>query len=234
MKSKMKVAEFINKSFTLTEGSERDTLLIKTEDAIKICEQKIKTLSINLDILTEVQREHKDWHKHNFGHVPSWMPMLGMMEELGELAHALLKQEQKIRTNEDHDENIKDAIGDLLIFTIGLANTLGLDLRSVLAETWVKVRKRDWKKNPETGAPIPSPKKPKFFTDNLDKQTLNTTEDEMMADYRKSGKWPSDDKLVNVNLCDTCADNFATCISVNKFHPIKDVIIKCDSYKKEE
>ena len=204
-------------------------------------------LKINLDILTQIQAEHKDWHKHNFGEVPFWMPVFGMMEELGELAHALLKQVQGVRTTEDHNENIKDAIGDLLIFTIGLANTLDLDLRSVIAETWGKVKIRDWKKYPETGMP----KKISFFTDDsklkhtLNRtKTLNQSEEEIMADYRKSGKWPSDEKLIddpldmdllkNVNLCNTCTDDFTTCISLNTFHPIKDIVIKCDSYKKEE
>ena len=145
------------------ENKEVDTVLMNSmaNQILKLIHnetQKDLSISINLDILTEVQSEHKDWHKHNFSEVPFWMPVFGMIEELGELAHALLKQVQGVRTNEDHDENIKDAIGDLLIFTIGLSNSLDLDLRSVLAETWNKVRIRDWKKYPETGVP-----KVKFF-----------------------------------------------------------------------
>lgn len=43
-------------------------------------------------MLRKLQEEQKPWVKHNFGDRPSWMPLLGAVEELGELAHAHLKK----------------------------------------------------------------------------------------------------------------------------------------------
>ncbi len=66
--------------------------------------------------LRKLQEEQKPWVIHNFGDRPSWMPLLGLMEELGELAHAHLKEAQGIRLEENHIENAKDAVADIVIF----------------------------------------------------------------------------------------------------------------------
>jgi NTP pyrophosphatase (non-canonical NTP hydrolase) len=102
-------------------------------------------------MLRNLQEEHRHWSKRNFGNRPSWMPLLGVMEELGELAHAHLKKAQGIRTAENHDENAKDAVADIVIFLADYCNATGIDLESVVSETWAAVKKRDWKANPESG-----------------------------------------------------------------------------------
>ena len=71
------------------------------------------------------------------------------MEELGELCHAILKQEQGIRATNAAD--VKDALGDMMIYTMDLCNHLGLNLYNVTYETWEKVRQRDWKRFPTNG-----------------------------------------------------------------------------------
>ena len=68
--------------------------------------------------LSEVQWEQKSWEQHNFPNKIWQHAFMGMVEELGELSHALLKQEQGIRGDKNELELLaKDAIGDLLIFT---------------------------------------------------------------------------------------------------------------------
>src|SRR5688572_17945800 len=54
--------------------------------------------------LLAYQKEVVAWGKRNFGEQPAHRFLLGMLEELGELSHAHLKQEQGIRgTNEEHE-----------------------------------------------------------------------------------------------------------------------------------
>jgi NTP pyrophosphatase (non-canonical NTP hydrolase) len=101
-------------------------------------------------MLRKLQEEQKPWVKHNFGDRPSWMPLLGAMEELGELAHAHLKEAQGIRNHENHVEKAKDAIADIVIFLADYCSARGLDFESIVQETWDKVKQRDWKKNPDT------------------------------------------------------------------------------------
>lgn len=99
-------------------------------------------------VLKKLQEEQVVWVKHNFGDRPSWMPLLGAVEELGELAHAHLKDAQCIRVNEPHFENKKDAIADIVIYLADYCTAEGIDFEKVVEETWNKVKKRDWKKNP--------------------------------------------------------------------------------------
>jgi NTP pyrophosphatase (non-canonical NTP hydrolase) len=98
----------------------------------------------------QLQEEQKDWVKYNFGNRPSWHPLLGVMEELGELAHAHLKNEQGIRINENHFENKKDAIGDIVIYLVDYCTAERIDFQEVVEKTWDMVKKRDWKNNNKT------------------------------------------------------------------------------------
>jgi NTP pyrophosphatase (non-canonical NTP hydrolase) len=61
-------------------------------------------------------KEVREWADYNFGDIPSEQPVLGVIEELGELSHAHLKTLQGIRNNEDHFAAKKDAVGDILIY----------------------------------------------------------------------------------------------------------------------
>ena len=101
--------------------------------------------------LRQLQREMREWSERNFGEQPSYQPLLGVVEELGELAHAQLKEEQGIRTNENHIEDAQDAVGDLLIFLMNYCSSRGWDVQEILERTWDSVKQRDWKKNPENG-----------------------------------------------------------------------------------
>ena len=102
-------------------------------------------------MLRKLQEEQKKWTKHNFGDRPSWQPLLGAVEELGELAHAHLKSAQGIRVNERHFENKKDAIADIVIYLADYCTAEGIDFEDTVQSVWDEVKKRDWKKNNETG-----------------------------------------------------------------------------------
>jgi len=77
------------------------------------------------------------------------MSLLGAVEELGELAHAHLKQEQGIRgTAAEHEEKAKDAVADVVIFLSDYCSKRGFEFQAIIEKTWAEVKKRDWRKNP--------------------------------------------------------------------------------------
>lgn len=100
-----------------------------------------------------LQEEIAAWATKNFGTQRDYnQPFKGAVEELGELAHALLKQEQRIRgTYEEHEEAAKDAMGDLVIYLFDLAHLRGWNLAEIVNMTWAEVKKRDWNTNPQDG-----------------------------------------------------------------------------------
>lgn len=99
-----------------------------------------------------IQLEQKEWALKNFGDKPSWQPLIGVMEELGELCHAYLKREQGIRgTAESHEEEARDAVGDIVIYLLDFCNREHLDLQSVIQDTWAEVKKRNWREDPLNG-----------------------------------------------------------------------------------
>lgn len=101
--------------------------------------------------LNRIQKQRADWALENFGEPKAYHLLLGMTEELGELCHAHLKREQGIRINENHEAAIKDALGDILIYALGYAQSQNLSLEDCLVEAWHHVRMRDWKNNKATG-----------------------------------------------------------------------------------
>lgn len=96
--------------------------------------------------LARLQAEVATWAERNFGPRPAWQPLVGIMEELGELAHAHLKAAQGIRRDEDHEAGARDAVGDIIIYVADYCNAAGLDLEEIVGETWAKVKQRDWRK----------------------------------------------------------------------------------------
>lgn len=77
---------------------------------------------------TKIQAEHREWSAKNFPDQKAHHCLLGMIEEVGELAHAQLKLEQGIRVNEDHIEARKDAIADIALYLIGYCNYCNVEL----------------------------------------------------------------------------------------------------------
>lgn len=77
----------------------------------------------------QLQAEQAVWSTNNFGDQPSRNALLGIVEEMGELAHPLLKRTQGIRNNEKHDEKIKDAVADIVIYTLDFATRVGINIK---------------------------------------------------------------------------------------------------------
>lgn len=102
--------------------------------------------------LAEIQLERDEWVAHNFPDDTAHDSFYGMVEELGELSHHLLKRSQGIRGGVvDHSLEIKDACADLVIFMLGIASHEGFVLEDAIVETWLMVRERDWIRYPTNG-----------------------------------------------------------------------------------
>lgn len=112
--------------------------------------------------LSDYQREIGQWSFKNFGEpkiqfligsrAMSVGTLLGVMEEIGEVCHGVLKMSQGIRGTEGkHMEEIRDGIGDALIYLLDFCAQNGLSAQVILEETWEKVRQRDWRKNAHDG-----------------------------------------------------------------------------------
>jgi len=117
-----------------------------------VTSSKLTILPQSADVLSAVQREAWEWTKLNFpGQVP-WQPLMGVVEEVGELAHAYLKATQNIRGPKfAHHEAMIDAVGDQMIFLVNFCSHLGIDAAEALRSTWMEVKHRDWQANPTTG-----------------------------------------------------------------------------------
>ena len=92
---------------------------------------------------------------NQLGKTVGYRLLLGMMEELGEIAHVHLKREQGIRIGRDKEQceyRIKDGVGDLLIYLINYCDSQGFTMKEAFDLAWMEVRDRDWKENPINGS----------------------------------------------------------------------------------
>ncbi len=109
--------------------------------------------------LTLMQEKFRDWRARNFGVEPKETDcFLGVVEEVGELSHVMLKSKQSIRGWDDHKKQVaakKDAIADIVIFLFGFCDANGWDLGELITEVAKEVLQRDWRKYPRTGRPEP-------------------------------------------------------------------------------
>ena len=104
--------------------------------------------------LRQLQEEVSIWVDHNFGSGYPHRPLLGIQEEVGELAHAHLKMEQGIQGDVDkHQAEKADAVGDILIYLADYCAQNDLDMGDCVTKAWGGVKKRDWIRFPETGLP---------------------------------------------------------------------------------
>lgn len=103
------------------------------------------------------QEELHDWRMKNFPECTPEDQFMGMVEEMGEMAHAWLKHKQGIRSyaggaTAKEPIAIKDAIADLTIFMMGFCSLMGWDLELIVEATaYNEVMKRDWITYPTNG-----------------------------------------------------------------------------------
>lgn len=92
------------------------------------------------------------WRQRNFPNSDADQQLLGVVEEIGELAHAVLKRKQGIRgTPEEHRAAILDAVGDIQIFLAGFCSYEGINMEYQYTYTAREVMERDWIKYPLSG-----------------------------------------------------------------------------------
>lgn len=103
--------------------------------------------------LRVLQSEVEAWCSHNFPNAKPHQPLLGLTEEVGELAHAHLKMEQGIRGHDllVYTAAASDAIGDIVVFLADYCRQNGIDLYDAVWDTWEQVKQRDWIKYPNNG-----------------------------------------------------------------------------------
>lgn len=94
--------------------------------------------------LAYLQIEHEEWTRRNFPHQTSEEVLIGIVEEVGELAHAVLKHNQELLTDAEYRDLAKDAIGDIALFLIGYCGIERWFFEAILEETWSKVKKRSY------------------------------------------------------------------------------------------
>ncbi len=83
-----------------------------------------------MDNLRGLQIKLWDWQERVFGPPTDDLKQFltyGIVEEVGELFHHILKKRQGIRLDEDHNEGIYDAIGDIAIYSLNLMSALSLE-----------------------------------------------------------------------------------------------------------
>jgi NTP pyrophosphatase (non-canonical NTP hydrolase) len=105
-----------------------------------------------IDALNILQKRLKEWQEENFKPediTTEWMA-LGALEELGEMAHILVKAKQKIRERQaglDKKalEDIADGVCDCVIYLMQLCSHLNIQFGKALFDTADEVLKRNWK-----------------------------------------------------------------------------------------
>lgn len=102
---------------------------------------------------SELQAVTGKWREYNFPSQNAYHQFLGIAEEVGELAHAFLKQEQGIRGDEELRALELDAVGDILIFLCGYCTYRDISLFECANAAWESIKDRDWITYPRTGRP---------------------------------------------------------------------------------
>lgn len=105
------------------------------------------------NVLRRIQNEVGEWAAAQFGaNVSKWtgqtlgslLPLLGMLEEVGELCHVTGYRHsgRGFTTEEEYQAAIKDGLADLFVFACDYAEREGIKLDEGLQEVWEKVKLR--------------------------------------------------------------------------------------------
>ena len=106
--------------------------------------------------LGALQSQHLAWLEKNFPNQRPHQPLLGLAEEVGELAHAHLKAEQGIRDFQGGFDSTwrteaQDCVGDIVIYLASYCNSNEIDLETAVDNAWDRVYQRDWANDPTKG-----------------------------------------------------------------------------------
>jgi NTP pyrophosphatase (non-canonical NTP hydrolase) len=95
--------------------------------------------------LDDLQQQVSRWQLANFPDCEEWELALGVCEEAGELAQCVLKIHRQMRKSEFDEDRLKDAVGDIVIFLMGVCDSRGWLLSETIKDTAKKVMARDWR-----------------------------------------------------------------------------------------
>ena len=95
-------------------------------------------------MIRELQIKHSEWASRNFPNAVPEDALIGIIEEVGELAHAHLKAKQGIRgTPEQHRLDKMDAIGDIVMYLLHYSTLEKMDI----PKEYIKNRKLEYCSN---------------------------------------------------------------------------------------
>jgi hypothetical protein len=92
-----------------------------------MAEQNVEQTSVkgeeaaDLEWLQQFQVQHREWRLRNFGEPKSHQPLLGMIEELGELEDG--KEQREAELGDVLIAEEVDAIGDILVYAVDLCGS---------------------------------------------------------------------------------------------------------------
>jgi NTP pyrophosphatase (non-canonical NTP hydrolase) len=133
--------------YTTDEGEVWDSIPM---DEVVSIETKVNVSELNnattgrLD-LVRFQNEVGVWSDRNFPNSTPTLTVLGLIEELGELSHAVLKSQMGSREPDiDYKAKMRDAVGDITIFLADFCKRSRISLESCIIDAWAEVGKREF------------------------------------------------------------------------------------------
>jgi NTP pyrophosphatase (non-canonical NTP hydrolase) len=105
-------------------------------------------------LIFDVQQQAHEWRTKAYPDTATIeLQALGVAEEIGELAHAVLKYKQGIRGYDFNktQAEVADAIGDIFIYMCGVADHLGIDVVDAIEAAWIHVKKRNITQGSDSG-----------------------------------------------------------------------------------
>ena len=100
---------------------------------------------VNLLELDVLQLQIDAWQRRNFPDTTEFELTLGVCEEAGEIAACVLKMARHMRTDSYTPERLRDQIGDIIIFLMGICQLRGWKLSDIIRAVAADVMKRDWR-----------------------------------------------------------------------------------------
>src|SRR5688572_26197268 len=85
--------------------------------------------------LDSLQKRVAKWEAANFPEAAEWEVTLGVCEEVGEIADCVVKMARGIRVDEYSEERLRDALGDAVVYMMGICSRRGWSLHDVISDT---------------------------------------------------------------------------------------------------
>ncbi len=96
--------------------------------------------------IKRLQMEIERWEEDRFPDAPSYLALIKVMEELGELAsHYIHRIERRVgKEVANPEDGIKDSVADIVISLTVFCVREGIDLNKMVDEVWIEVSQRQF------------------------------------------------------------------------------------------